>query len=369
MMLLQRATLLVLILVGRAVVKAVPKNNIMVKHDKDEVKRVKKRRSKEILKLPGAQGVGISYNDKEGKDAYIVAYVEDESAVARIPKELDGVPVRTEVSGTFQALGKRGIEGEGEAVSRELQSCPVQGPGNCRPALLGVSVSNDGAGSQGTLGARVVDSSGDVYVLSNHHVIGELGSSFPGAHQPQVGDYTLQPANGDGGNACCTDEDIIAELWDWVDIIRDADDPNPTCNYVDAAIAKAIDPNIIGTSTIDTGWTPKTVTDSAVPGMRVKKCGRTTGCNVGVVDAVDVDVVVDYGIFYGKALFCDQIIVSPPFHQGGDSGSLVMRARESRASYYVNRPVGLLFAGNSTQTVLNPIDLVLNSFGVTIDGV
>ena len=32
------------------------------------------------------------------------------------------------------------------------------------------------------------------------------------------------------------------------------------------------------------------------------------------------------------------------------------------------KPVGLLFAGSSTTTLANPIDVVLDRFGVTIDG-
>jgi hypothetical protein len=32
------------------------------------------------------------------------------------------------------------------------------------------------------------------------------------------------------------------------------------------------------------------------------------------------------------------------------------------------RPVGLLFAGSPTSTIANPIDVVLDRFGVRIDG-
>src|SRR3989449_6965451 len=46
------------------------------------------------------------------------------------------------------------------------------------------------------------------------------------------------------------------------------------------------------------------------------------------------------------------------FSGGGDSGSLIVTDDQNRS------PVGLLFAGSSTQTIANRIDLVLNNFGV-----
>lgn len=64
----------------------------------------------------------------------------------------------------------------------------------------------------------------------------------------------------------------------------------------------------------------------------------------------------------GTARFIGQIVVSPgTFSSGGDSGSLV-------ATEDGDYPVGLLFAGGDTDTIANPIDLVLSRFGVTVDG-
>ena len=58
----------------------------------------------------------------------------------------------------------------------------------------------------------------------------------------------------------------------------------------------------------------------------------------------------------------NQIIISPgSFAYGGDSGSLVVTQQG-------NHPVGLLFAGSSLHIIANPIDDVLNTFNVTIDG-
>jgi hypothetical protein len=63
------------------------------------------------------------------------------------------------------------------------------------------------------------------------------------------------------------------------------------------------------------------------------------------------------------ARFTDQLIVTPGnFSAGGDSGSLVV------TNDGLKQPVGLLFAGSDTQTIVNRIDLVLKRFGVTVDG-
>ena len=50
-----------------------------------------------------------------------------------------------------------------------------------------------------------------------------------------------------------------------------------------------------------------------------------------------------------------EVIHSRPYHPQGSG-------KNDR------RPVGLLFAGSNTNTIANPIDLVLDHFGVKIDG-
>ena len=97
--------------------------------------------------------------------------------------------------------------------------------------------------------------------------------------------------------------------------------------------------------------------------MRVMKYGRTTGQTKGKIYAINA--TVDVGYDSGVARFVDQIIVTPGgFSAGGDSGSLVVT--DDRKS--TRQPVGLLFAGSSLVTIANPIDLVLDRFGVTVDG-
>ena len=79
--------------------------------------------------------------------------------------------------------------------------------------------------------------------------------------------------------------------------------------------------------------------------MLVKKTGRTTDFTTGKVTSINATVNVNYG--GGRvARFCRQIVTTD-MSAGGDSGSLVLDLE--------NNPVGLLFAGSSTATILNPI--------------
>ena len=59
------------------------------------------------------------------------------------------------------------------------------------------------------------------------------------------------------------------------------------------------------------------------------------------------------------AYFEDQIAgAKGPFSQPGDSRSLIIDSSGA--------PVALLFAGDDSLTIANPIDLVLNRFGATV---
>ena len=67
----------------------------------------------------------------------------------------------------------------------------------------------------------------------------------------------------------------------------------------------------------------------------------------------------------GQARFVDQILIKPGgFSAGGDSGSLVV----ADGGKDDKKPVGLVFAGSTLVSIANPIEPVLERFGVTIDG-
>ena len=89
--------------------------------------------------------------------------------------------------------------------------------------------------------------------------------------------------------------------------------------------------------------------------MNVKKSGRTTGFTEGIVHTLDATISVGYGT--KTAVFENQILTGD-MSDPGDSGSLVVDQS--------NRAVGLLFAGSTTVTVINPIAAVLSQLNITI---
>src|SRR3989441_7323249 len=101
--------------------------------------------------------------------------------------------------------------------------------------------------------------------------------------------------------------------------------------------------------------------------LNVQKYGRTTKLTHGQITGINATVDVCYEVFIifcvKSARFVDQLVIEPgSFSGGGDSGSLIVTDDQNK------NPVGLLFAGSSTQTIANRIDLVLNNFGVHVDG-
>jgi PKD repeat protein len=200
----------------------------------------------------------------------------------------------------------------------------------------------------GTIGCRVTDGT-DVYALSNNHV-------YANQNKASIGDNVLQPGTVDGG---VNPDDAIGTLYDFEEI-QFARGWRVPENTIDAAIALSSKANL-GTATPGGYGTPNSTIVPAVLGQQVQKFGRTTELTTGEVTGVNATVNVNYG--GGKvARFVGQIIITPgSFSAGGDSGSLIVTDDDNR------NPVGLLFAGSSTITVANRIDLVLERFGVTVD--
>src|SRR5213079_2346923 len=187
-----------------------------------------------------------------------------------------------------------------------------------------------------------------------------------------VGDPEYQPGPFDGGTAA----DQIATLSDFQVISFAA---NGT-NTIDAAIALSTTDVLDNATPADDGYSMPNSTiygdangdglfddPSALLGLNVEKYGRTTRLTHGQITGVNATVTVCYAASQftctKSARYVDQLIISPgTFSGGGDSGSLIVTDDGNL------NPVALLFAGSSTVTIANRIDLVLNRFGVTIDG-
>lgn len=298
------------------------------------------RHTLQLLEIPGVIGTAVTTL----ADGRVGVQILLERDGVEVPQELDGVPVRRWVTGRIMAFS--------DPKTRR------------RPAPLGYSVGHF-AITAGTIGARVRDAQGRVYILSNNHVLANSNGAA-------IGDPAYQPGPFDGG----TSADQIATLSEFQTITF----TSTANNTMDAAIA------LSSTSVLDN----TTPTDEAygMPGSRiygdgngdgmfddrdallglyVQKYGRTTRLTHGQITGVNATVTICYevsGIFCIKSgRFVDQLIISPGgFSDGGDSGSLIV-TDDANAS-----PVALLFAGSATMTIANRIDLVLNRFGVTIDG-
>lgn len=242
-----------------------------------------------------------------------------------IPRTVDGTPTDVlEVGHLF--AGGDSLRQTQEVDAQTLAT-------RVRPARPGYSVGHFKI-TAGTIGAGVYDMRAfpgippRYYVLSNNHVLANSNNA-------NIGDPILQPGPHDGGTA---PQDVIGRLARFVPIKFDG-----TCNYVDAAVAEVPFHEIDR----DSYWNgvPASAGIAATVGMPVKKTGRTTNFTTGRVTAIGATVNVNFG-GGNVARFCDQIVTTN-MSAGGDSGSVVFDLR--------NNPVGLLFAGSSAATILNPI--------------
>lgn len=253
------------------------------------------------------------------------------------------------------------------AKPKPPQTTPDHKARQTRPIQLGVSGGSvadlaNGYCCSGTLGALVQDSTGNQYILSNTHVF--AGDSVPGGNGvvSEVGDPVNQPGYVDVACADITN-DYVAYLSDWVPIV-----PN-SVSVVDAAIAAVIPGAVDPLGRILEIGTISAQPVAAYVNQPVKKSGRTSGLTTGKVAGLDATVSITYSDeCAGESFvstFTGQILVSPgKFLKAGDSGSLMVENVQTNP-----HPVGLLYAGSSRVAIANPIEDVLNTFGVTMVGV
>src|SRR5262245_18660792 len=128
------------------------------------------RHTDALLKIPGVIGTGVGIKS-DGRPA--IKILLERSGVAGLPATLDGLPVEATVTGRIMAFS--------DPTKRQ------------RPAPLGFSIGHPSI-TAGSIGARVKDASGNVYVLSNNHVLAN-------ANAANIGDPELQPGKFDGGSA------------------------------------------------------------------------------------------------------------------------------------------------------------------------
>lgn len=286
----------------------------------------------DLLDRDGIEGLGTRLNSEGQPEIVVYARSARAAAAANIPAHVDRIPTSVHVTGLIMARA--------DETSK------------ARPAPIGFSVGHPEI-TAGTIGARVKDGSGNIYLLSNNHVLAN-------SNEASIGDPTLQPGPFDGGTA----SDEIGTLTDFEPINFSGD------NTMDAAIASVNGTDLDGVTPAEEGYgAPGTSPADATLGMDVQKYGRTTGHTHGEVAEINVTVNVCYvcanpvcTLCAQSARFVNQIGISDgTFSSGGDSGSLIVTDDTEK------RPVGLLFAGGGDRTFANPIQPILQRFVVTID--
>src|SRR5258706_58733 len=294
-----------------------------------------------LLAIPGVVGTAVTVQP-DGRPGLVLLL--ERAGILGLPTMLEGIPVSQRVTGRLMAFS--------DPTKRQ------------RPAPMGFSVGHP-AITAGTIGARVRDALGRVYILSTNHVLANSNGA-------SIGDPEYQPGRFDGGTAA----DQMATLRDFQVISFAA---NGT-NTIDAAIALSTTSVLDNASPADDGYSMPNSTifgdangdglfddRNASLGLNVQKYGRTTKLTHGQITGINATVTICYAVSgftcTKTARYVDQLIISPGgFSNGGDSGSLIVTDDANL------NPVALLFAGNASVTIANRIDLVLQRFGVVIDG-
>lgn len=339
---------------------------------------LKKYRAK-LLKMKNVQAVGIGYKIKDGHktdELSIICSVEKKVPASDLAKK-DLIPIML-----GPALTDVIEVGKIKAIKARTD--------RWRPAPGGVSIGHEKitAGTLGclvkkkdtdisskTLGCLVKKRSGEIYILSNNHVLAD-------SNQGAIGSAILQPGKADGGEY---PKDFIATLAEFEEIkwiggegcsiskaaaglgnifakaarsksqlqaIRQEE----VFNLIDAAIARPNQDKDVLNEILDIGILSGEINVDPSLGMRIQKSGRTTEVTEDEILQLDVTAQVQYGD--GKiALFEDQLMAGP-MSAPGDSGSAILDLDKNL--------VGLLFAGSDEVTILCRIEHVFNLLDIQL---
>src|SRR5215469_7581831 len=137
----------------------------------------------------------------------------------------------------------------------------------------------------GTLGSLVKDTSGNLYILSNNHVLARSNAG-------KAGETIMQRGYVDTVPVCSKTGTInVAHLSKFVKLNFSGGN-----NTVDAAIAKVISGQVSSNGTILQIGTLSSTTVSPSVGLKVEKSGRTTSKTTGKIGSIHVSATVSgYG--------------------------------------------------------------------------
>jgi len=331
----------------------------------NELKALRNQYQDFLLALPNVVGVGIGYKKTAGnkqESLSLVTLVRAKVPVDSLPK---GAVIPSELGG-FQTDV---VEvGQLRVMTSRLD--------RWRPAVGGISTGHFQV-TAGTLGCLVYDLvSGEPLILSNNHVL--ANSNACSIHDP-----VLQQGRIDGG---IVGEDTLAVLERFIPIrflgeagsiklpeflIRFGllvagwfkneklkqifENLLPRINYMDAAVARPLDPQMVSPEVLGIGI-PSGTADASLD-MPVCKSGRTTSVTEGTIEVLNATVNISYGDNQA-ARFENQIITSA-MCMGGDSGSVLFSAGTTQV-------LGLLYGGSSLVTIYSPIEPILSALKVSL---
>lgn len=291
-----------------------------------DVLEIRKQVAPTILNIEGVSGFGAS----SGSPTYLNVYVESvtQDILNKIPPTIGGVATRVFQSGKFSSL-------QG-SVSRTAK---------IRPCPMGVSVGLN-TGMTGTAGALCYDnSSGYPYILSNNHVI--AGSDGKNNRLAEIGQNVIAPGAYDGG----TDADAIATLERWIEL----DENGP--NYLDAGIARVLDPASVSDEILDLGKI-RYVLLNVDTETSVMKSGRSSQLSQGSIIDTHATIKVTYPGYLAPIQFED-VIISTAIAIGGDSGSAALTDDMGL--------IGLVFAGTPNLTAICKIKGIMDNLAVNFN--
>ena len=183
------------------------------------------------------------------------------------------------------------------------------------------------------------------YILSNNHVLADY-NRYP------IGSAFLQPSarfNGKYPN------DAIAGLETFIEI-KFIEANNKYINYVDCAIARIANPQIISNKILGIGAI-KGISKPKVD-MNIRKSGVTTGLTSGYITSLGISIKVDVTSLKKEAFFKDQLLIQVET-KPGDSGSAIINKN--------NEIVGMhMGSGGDGYSLSNDINLVLEKLNVEV---
>jgi hypothetical protein len=270
------------------------------------------------MKTKGVSGVGIAHNKKGEEILQIyVAKKEHGKGLPSSYKLDDDSTVEVEV-----------IE-VGEIVFTGFT-------GKYRPAQPGAVIGNPNAPYDGTFGAVVKDNlTGNDVILGASHVMANF-------NQAEIGDPIIQPSSKNGGTVAT---DTVGTLLRFVNLNlthlgvnrSDAAIATPTVSIRDRSFCSPIKTTkqsavglVYAASSAITVINPAAFVEAdlnvsfnkkktATVGMSIHMCGAYSGYQQTNVQAVNVDIWVNY---MGNQIMWDDQIIAPPVGTAGDSGSV-----------------------------------------------